>query len=129
MEATGLFTYPDVTVVCNAPRFHSKGRDTLVNPRVLVEVLSSSTEAYDRGAKLAHYQSISSLEEYVLVSQTNERVEHYRRLETGQWLLTVSEGGEAVLVLPGLGCEIPLAEIYEGTELLDEADEAFGSQP
>lgn len=121
VEATGLFTYPDVTVVCNAPRFHPNGRDTLLNPRVLVEVLSSSTEAYDRGAKFAHYQSIGSLEEYVLVTQTSKRVEHYRRLETGQWLLSVSEGDDALLVLPGLGCQIPLAELYEGTELLDEA--------
>lgn len=121
VEATGLFTYPDVTVVCDAPRFHPSGRDTLVNPRLLVEVLSSSTEAYDRGAKFAHYQSIASLEEYVLVTQTAKRVEHYRRLETGQWLLSVSEGEGAVIVLPGLGCEIPLAELYEDTELLDEA--------
>jgi Uma2 family endonuclease len=120
VEATGLFTYPDLTVVCDRPRFHPNGRDTLVNPRLVVEVLSSSTEAYDRGAKFAHYQSIASLEEYVLVSQTPERVEHYRRLETGQWLLTVSEGEGAVLVLPGLGCDVPLAEIYAGTELLDE---------
>lgn len=120
VEATGLFTYPDVTVVCGAPRFHPNGRDTLINPRVLVEVLSSSTEAYDRGAKFAHYQSIASLEEYVLVTQTSKRVEHYQRLETGQWLLSVSEGDDAVLVLNGLGCEVPLAEIYAGTEVLDE---------
>ena len=126
VEATGLFTYPDVTVVCGAPQFHPNGRDTLLNPRVLVEVLSSSTEAYDRGAKFAHYQSIPSLEEYVLVTQTSRRVEHYRRLETGQWLLSVSEGDETTLVLPGLGCEIPVAEIYAGTELLDEA---AGGQP
>jgi Uma2 family endonuclease len=120
VAATGLFTYPDVTVVCDTPRFHPNGRDTLINPRLVAEVLSSSTEAYDRGAKFAHYPSIASLEEYVLVSQTSERVEHYRRLETGQWLLTVNEGGDTVLVLPGLGCEIGLAEIYEGLELLDE---------
>lgn len=125
VETTGLFTYPDVTVVCGRPRFHPNGRDTLVNPRLVVEVLSSSTEAYDRGAKFAHYQSIAALEEYVLVTQTTKRVEHYRRLETGQWLLSVSEGDDALLVLPGLGCEIPLVEIYAGTELLDEvADEA-----
>lgn len=121
VEATGLFTYPDITVVCGTPRFHPNGRDTLLNPRALVEVLSSSTEAYDRGAKFAHYQSIASLEEYVLVTQTSKRVEHYRRLETGQWLLSVSEGDDGVLVLSGLGCEIPVAEIYAGTELLDEA--------
>jgi Uma2 family endonuclease len=120
VEATGLFTYPDVTVVCGAPKFHPNGRDTLLNPRVLVEVLSSSTEAYDRGAKFAHYQSIASLEEYVLVTQASKRVEHYRRLETGQWLLSVSEGDDGVLVLSGLGCEIPVAEIYTGTEVLDD---------
>jgi Uma2 family endonuclease len=126
VEATGLFTYPDVTVVCGAPKLHPNGRDTLLNPRVLVEVLSTSTEAYDRGAKFAHYQSIGSLEEYVLVSQAEKRVEHFRRLETGQWLLTVAEGQEATLVLPALGCEVGLAEIYEGIELLDEA---LGSPP
>jgi Uma2 family endonuclease len=120
VEATGLFTYPDVTVVCDKPQFHPKDKDTLLNPKVLVEVLSSSTEAYDRGAKFAHYQSIRSLEEYVLVTQVGKRVDHFRRLETGQWLLTVSEGDDAVLVLPGLGCEIPLSEIYENTDLLDE---------
>lgn len=124
VTATGLFTYPDLTVVCETPRFHPKDRDTLVNPRVVFEVLSSSTEAYDRGAKFAHYQSIASLEDYVLVTQTEKRVEHFHRLETGQWLLTVSEGNDAVLLLAGLGCEIPLSEIYENTELLDDPDPA-----
>lgn len=123
VEATGLFTYPDVTVVCDRPRFHPKDADTLVNPKVLVEILSPSTEAYDRGAKFAHYQGIGSLEEYVLVTQASTRVEHYRRLESGQWLLTVREGDDAVLELPGLGCEIPLAEIYEDIDRLDEAAE------
>lgn len=121
VEATGLFTYPDVSIVCDRPRFHPKDRDTLVNPKVLVEILSASTEAYDRGAKFAHYQSIDSLEEYVLVTQAIKRVEHFRRMETGQWLLTVREGDEAVLELPALGCEIPLSEIYEDVDLLGEA--------
>jgi Uma2 family endonuclease len=121
VESTGLFTYPDVTVVCDRPRFHPKDADTLVNPKVLVEILSASTEAYDRGAKFAHYQSIGSLEEYVLVTQAPRRVEHFRRLESGQWLLTVCEGDDAILELPGLGCEVRLAEIYEDIELLDDA--------
>ncbi|MCC6552512.1 MAG: Uma2 family endonuclease [Polyangiaceae bacterium] len=121
VEATGLFTYPDVTVVCDKPRLHPKDRDTLLNPKVVVEVLSSSTEAYDLGAKFAHYQSIRSFEEYVLVTQSGKRVEHFRRIETGQWLLTVSEGDDSVLVLPALGCEIPLSEIYENADILDEA--------
>jgi Uma2 family endonuclease len=119
VEGTGLFTYADVPVTCDRPRFHPKHRDNFINPRVIVEVLSPSTEGYDRGAKFAHYQRISSLAEYVLVSQDEPRVDHYRRLETGQWILTVSEGASAVVVLPALGCEVPLAEIYENLDLYD----------
>jgi Uma2 family endonuclease len=121
VAASGLYTYPDVTVVCDKPKFHPKDKDTLLNPRVLIEILSSSTEAYDRGAKFAHYRSILSLEEYVLVAQNGQRVECFRRIEAGEWLLTLREGDGAVLPLRGLGCEIPLAEIYEDTALLDEA--------
>src|SRR5262245_37216731 len=98
IEATGLYTYADVSVACGGARFHPKHKDTLINPKVIVEVLSKSTEAYDRGAKFAHYQSIPSFDEYVLVSQYERRVEHFRRLEAGQWLLTVLMGDEALLV-------------------------------
>jgi Uma2 family endonuclease len=119
IEATGLYTYADVSVACSGARFHPKHRDTLINPKVIVEVLSMSTEAYDRGAKFAHYQTIPSFAEYVLVSQYERRVEHFRRLETGQWLLTVHTGDEARLVLPALGFEIPLGEIYDQTDELD----------
>jgi Uma2 family endonuclease len=125
VEATGLYTYPDLTVSCG-PRFHPQHPDTLLNPTVIVEVLSSSTEAYDRGAKFAHYQSIPGFAEYVLVSQKERRIEHYRHLEspqaTEQWLLTVLQGDDAVLELPALGCAIPLGEIYAGTDEL-EGDE------
>lgn len=121
VPATGLYTYPDVTVACDGLRFHAKDKDTLLNPKVVVEVLSDSTEAYDRGAKFAHYRSCPSLEEYVLVAQDGKRVEHYRRIEPRQWLLTEIEGEDAVLALPGLGCEVPLGEIYGGIEMLDEA--------
>ncbi|EYF04916.1 Uma2 family endonuclease [Chondromyces apiculatus] len=120
VEATGLYTYPDVTVACGGPHFHPKHHDNLLNPTLIVEVLSPSTEAYDRGAKFAHYQTIPSLAEYVLISQTSHRVEHFRRLETGQWLLTVYEGDEASLDLPALGFAIPLAEIYEQLDILPE---------
>jgi Uma2 family endonuclease len=118
VEATGLFTYPDVSVARDGLRFHPKDRDTLLNPRVLVEVLSDSTEAYDRGAKFAHYRTIPSLLEYVLVSQHERKVEHYRRLDTGQWVLTVYEGEGASVELPALGCALPLADVYDKLELL-----------
>jgi Uma2 family endonuclease len=118
VEATGLFTYPDVTIACDGLRFHPKQRDTLLNPRVIVEVLSDSTEAYDRGAKFAHYRTIPSLLEYVLVSQHEHRIEHYRRLDTGQWVLTAYEGDAASVALPALGCELPLAEVYDKLDML-----------
>jgi Uma2 family endonuclease len=117
-EATGLFTYADVTVACDGLRFHPKYPDTWLNPRVIVEVLSSSTEAYDRGAKFAHYRTIPSLEEYVLVSQHEEKIEHFRRLDTGQWVLTAYEGLAASADLPTLGCALPLAEAYDKLDLL-----------
>lgn len=119
VPATGLYTYPDVTVVCGKPEFHPKEPDTLTNPRVLIEVLSDSTEAFDRGAKFAHYRSIPSFVEYVLVAQNEPRVEHFRRLETGQWILTVYRGESARVELPALGCELPVGELYEGLEVGD----------
>ncbi len=117
VPATGLYTYPDASVACDGPRFLDKARDTLVNPKVLVEVLSSSTEAYDRGAKFAHYRSIPSLEEYILILQDQMRVEHYRRIEPGQWLLTEYQGEDASV--PVLGLDVPLREIYANLDLLE----------
>lgn len=113
VPATGLFAYPDLTVVCGRPELHPEDDHTLVNPMVIVEVLSESTEAYDRGAKFAHYQSIASLEEYVLVSTGEKRVEHYRRQGSGQWLLTVHVGDEARVAFPALGGDLPLSSVYE----------------
>lgn len=121
VPATGLYTYPDVSVACDGPKFHSKYKDTLLNPKVLIEVLSGSTEAYDRGAKFAHYRSIPSLEEYVLVWQDPMRVEHYKRIEPRQWLLTDHEGADASLQV--LGFDLPLHELYAGLELLEESAE------
>jgi Uma2 family endonuclease len=114
-DATGLNTYADAVVAC-PPSFHAKYTDALVNPKVIVEVLSSSTEDYDHGAKFAHYRTLPSFVEYVLVSQRRREVEHFRKLESGQWLLTVLEGDDAVLELPALGCAIPLREIYADTD-------------
>ena len=122
-EATGMNTYADVSVVCE-PRFDAKHREALVNPRVIVEVLSKSTEDYDHGAKFAHYRSIPSFVEYVLVSQREHQVEHFRRLESGQWLRTVLQGDEAVLELPALECTLPLREIYARTEELPGDEDA-----
>jgi len=128
-DVTGMNTYPDVSVACG-PRFHPTFGDALVNPTLIVEVLSKSTEAYDRGAKFAHYRTLAGFVEYVLVSQRERRVEHFRRLDSGQWLLTVVEGDDALLELPSLELAIPLSEIYAQTdELAGDDGDAGEPQP
>ena len=104
------YFYPDVGVVCEEPRFEDDVFDTLLNPIVIVEVLSPSTEAYDRGDKFAHYRQLQSLQEYVLVSQV--RVDHYVR-QAEKWVLTDFQELEQQLPLPSIQCELPLHEIYE----------------
>jgi Uma2 family endonuclease len=120
VPATGLYTYPDVAVICGRPERHPRDADTLLNPLVLFEVLSPTTEAYDRGAKFAHYRAISSLQEYVLVASLEKRVEHYRRLEGGRWVLTETTGEDGVVALPALGVDLPLRAIYEKLEILTQ---------
>jgi Uma2 family endonuclease len=119
VAATRMYAYPDVTVVCGRPELAPGDRATIVNPVVIFEVLSDSTEAYDRGAKFAHYRHLASLREYLLVSIDARRVEHYRRLDGGQWLLTEVTGPGAAVALPVLDIEIPLAEVFAKLDLLD----------
>ena len=112
VSATGLYTYPDVIALCSEPRFDDEQRDTLLNPDLIIEVLSESTEGYDRGEKFAHYRKLESLTDYLLVAQQQPRVEHYTRQVGDHWLLADAEGLDAVLDLPALGCRLPLAEVY-----------------
>lgn len=110
------FLYPDVSVVCGPPEFGAGGR--LSNPSLLVEVLSPSTERFDRGEKFALYRSLPSLTDYLLVSSGAPRVEHYRRGEGGLWLYRVVEGLAAELELPNQGMRLSLAGLYEGLDAL-----------
>lgn len=110
---TGLYTYPDLVVVCEEPRFQDNVPDTLLNPLLLVEVLSDSTEGYDRGKKFQHYRSIDSLREYVLVSQTEARIEKYLKQGDGFWVLSEAVGPESAIAFESIGCEIPLIEVYD----------------
>ncbi len=110
---SGLMTHPDVTVVCGEQHRHPLDRHSIINPTVLFEVLSPTTEAYDRGEKWAHYRRLDSLQEYILVSQNKARVEQYVRQDDGSWKFTAAEGVEASLWLPSPGCTLPLAEIYD----------------
>ncbi|ETW98231.1 MAG: hypothetical protein ETSY1_19650 [Candidatus Entotheonella factor] len=121
IPATGLYTYPDITALCGEPELEDDIADTLLNPQVIVEVLSPSTEAYDRGAKFAHYQSIASLQAYVLVAQDRTRIEIFLRRENGDWLYTVAEGLEATVRLETIGCELTLSDVYEGVRFASMA--------
>lgn len=117
IPATGLYTYPDLVVVCGDPRFEDQELDTLLNPTLIIEVLSPTTEAYDRGKKFEHYRTIESLAEYVLVSQDAPRIEQYVRQEGGSWLLTATPGLDSRMILASVGCELALAEVYDKVSL------------
>jgi Uma2 family endonuclease len=106
------YHYPDIAVVCGTPQFEDAHVDTLLNPTVLIEVLSPSTEAYDRGGKFAHYRKIATLREYLLVSQDEAIIEHYER-QGDVWILTEAEGLEAAVPLESIGCILNLNEVYD----------------
>lgn len=109
----GLYTYPDVVVVCGEPQFDDAELDMLLNPTVLIEVLSPSTEAYDRGRKFRDYRALRSLREYITVAQDEPRAEQFLRREDGRWLWREVASLDDTLELPALGCALPLREIYE----------------
>lgn len=116
VSPTGLYTYPDVTVVCGQEQFADEEEDTLLNPTVIVEVLSPSTESYDRGKKFQNYRTIDTLQEYILIAQDSYRIEHYRRQDNQQWLLTEATKLEDAVHLPSISCELALANVYEKVE-------------
>jgi Uma2 family endonuclease len=118
----GLYAYPDLVVVCGAMQFHSQAEDVLVNPKVIVEVLSPSTEAFDRGEKFHRYSRwLPTLTDYVLVAQDRPLIDHYQRIpprapapqEQTRWELETIEGLDANLRLPSIACTVPLTEVYE----------------
>lgn len=116
IQATGLYTYADLSVVCGPLEFADPEPDTLINPTVLVEVLSDSSEAYDRGKKFEHYRRIPTLREYLLVSQKEPHIDQFIRGETGPWFLREVAGLEASLELPSLGVSLALAEVFANVE-------------
>jgi Uma2 family endonuclease len=112
VQPSGLYTYPDVSVACGEDEFADEGRDTLLNPIVIVEVLSDSREAYDRGKKFALYRQIPSLREYLLVNQHEPIVEQYIRQDSGEWLLRAVAGLEGKLSLPSISITLGMADVY-----------------
>src|SRR6185436_6437179 len=99
IPAVGLYTYPDVAVACGEPRFEDTELDTLLNPTLVIEVLSATTEGYDRGKKASYYRSLDSLREYVLVSQEEVRVELFTRQQDCHWLLSEADQLDATILL------------------------------
>jgi Uma2 family endonuclease len=111
------YHYPDIAVVCGTPQFEDAQVDTLLNPTLLIEVLSPFTEAYDRGGKFARYRKIATLREYLLVAQDQPNIEHYVR-QGDVWILTEAEGLDASMPLDSIGCALSLREVYD--KVLDE---------
>lgn len=120
----GLFAYPDLVVVCGERSYHDQYRDVLLNPTVIIEILSETTKDYDRGEKFERYRTwLPTLAEYVIVHQVQPRIEHHQRQSTGQWLLTTFDGLEVVLNLPALACSLALRDIYEGVAFSVQAED------
>ncbi len=120
---TGLNTYPDVVVLCGLPQFVDEKRDTITNPIVIIEILSPSTERYDRGMKFRHYRSIETLRDYILIAQDRQHIEHYTRHENGQWLFEETSINEERISIQSIECVLSLEDTYEKVELMQDADD------
>ncbi len=116
VQATGLYTYPDATIVCGEQIFDDDHRDTLLNPTVIIEVLSDSTEKYDRGKKSNHYRQIASLKELILIAQDRPQVERFTRQPNGDWLFHEQKELSAEFELKSLGISVAMSELYRGVK-------------
>jgi Uma2 family endonuclease len=116
VPSTGLYTYPDVVAVCGERQFLDDRQDTLLNPNLIIEVLSPTTEAYDRGRKFEHYRSIGSLSDYLMVASDRIHADLFTRQPDGRWLLTSASRLEDSLDLPSVGCRLNLSDLYEKVE-------------
>jgi Uma2 family endonuclease len=117
IPSANLYTYPDVVVACGTPEFEDAEVDTLLNPVLIVEVLSKSTASYDRAEKFGYYRTLPSLEEYLLVEQNEYHVVQYVRQQDGRWMLADIGGVEARVELSSVGCVLTLADVYERVEM------------
>jgi Uma2 family endonuclease len=115
--ASGLYTYPDVVVVCGEPQFEDKHVDTLLNPTLIIEVLSESTESYDRGKKFVYYRTIESVTEYLLIAQDKYRIERYVKEGNGRWMLSEAVSLDETIELSSTECALALKEVYDKVTL------------
>lgn len=122
VRADATYTYPDVVVVCGEPQFADTHVDMLLNPTLLVEVLSESTELIDRRQKLAQYRALPSVRDYLLVAQDAPRIERYTRQEAG-WLYADVTGLDGIVTLDAIGCKLALREVYRKVAFEPDNDE------
>lgn len=122
VRAVGLYTYPDAFVFCGELQYADKRRDTVTNPTLIIEVLSKSTESYDRGKKFQHYRTLETLQEYVLISQDSANIERFTRQPSGDWLLSAASGLDAIIILASVGCTLALADVYEKVDFEEETE-------
>ncbi len=120
VDSSGLYTYPDIVIVCDKPQFEDEEVDTLLNPQVILEVLSKSTESYDRGKKFEHYRRLPSLEEYLLVSQDEPHIEHFVKQPDDHWLLGEATGLDAAIEISTVDCRLSLADVYAKVQFGEE---------
>jgi len=116
VSSSGLYAYPDVVAVCGSPIFEDKEIDTLINPTVIIEVLSKSTEGYDRGDKSGHYRKLD-LSEYILISQDKHHMEHFVRQPDNQWLLSEADDLQSIIDLTSIDCKLAMADVYNKVKI------------
>lgn len=117
LPAVKSYYYPDVSVVCGEPRFQDADVDTLLNPTVVIEVLSPSTADFDRGLKFEHYRTLNSLQEYVLVAQDTPHIVRYTRQADNTWLLSETRALDGAVSLASIGCALHVSEVYDKVQL------------
>ncbi len=117
VSPAGLYTYPDVIVVCDKAEFSDEQKDTLINPTLIVEVLSDSTKDYDRGGKFEQYREIDTFKEYILIAQQKPHVEHFIKQLDGRWIMAETKKLADEIELVSIGCELALTEIYDKVEI------------
>ena len=120
VDPSRLYVYPDIVVVCDKPKFEDEYVDTLLNPQLIIEVLSKTTESYDRGKKFEHYRRLESLTDYLLVSQDEPHIEHFTKNADAQWVLSEATGLDAAIELPTIHCRLVLGDVYAKVEFASD---------
>jgi Uma2 family endonuclease len=118
-----LYTYPDIMIIQGKPQYHGKGKNNITNPLIIIEVLSQSTQGYDRVDKFKYYRSLETLQEYILIDQYSYSVEQYRKESVGKWAINFYEGAESLLQLTSVAWQISLKDLYNRVEFTENTEE------